>query len=114
MQPVRPRRTTTRSASWLCAVARLAPQRGVPRGALPKSGGQVMANNNIQKAGPHHIIRIRSKRGNGEIVLIRGGRQAYLWAGPTAGSPRMDVYTLSGEKTLRALAYAILGEVGNK
>jgi hypothetical protein len=50
--------------------------------------------------------------GNFEIHLSRGGpRRTYLWVGPSTDRVRR-ISTYSGEKFLRALAEAILREVG--
>lgn len=46
-----------------------------------------------------------------EISLVGGGKRSYLWVGPVKGEPGF-VYTFSGEKFLRALAKAIMKEVG--
>jgi hypothetical protein len=48
----------------------------------------------------------------GELLVVRGGRRAYLWIGnrPEESSPYC--VTFSGSLTLRKLAYAILAEVG--
>lgn len=45
-----------------------------------------------------------------DVHLVQGGRRAYLWIG-RRGVPQGTV-TLSGPKFLRALAKAILKEVG--
>jgi hypothetical protein len=50
-----------------------------------------------------HLLTIRSDRNDGELLLI-GGHRPYLWAG-NAGGP---VTLVSGNKTLRMLAKAIL------
>ena len=56
----------------------------------------------------HHRIAIRGDHG-GEVDVVKGGpRRAYLWS----GHPEGRVVTISGEKTLRKLALAILAEVG--
>jgi hypothetical protein len=57
-----------------------------------------------------HVLTINADTKPGdEIILIRGGRRAYLWIGGEDGR----VIHASGPKTLRALAEAILREVPN-
>ena len=51
----------------------------------------------------HHARRVRSDKGESEMLLVAGGKRAYLWT--SAG-------TYSGVVTLRTLAYDILREVG--
>lgn len=57
----------------------------------------------------HHTFRIISDHGD-DVILVGKGKQAYLWAG---AKPLCGCTTVSGQKTLRALAKAILKEVGN-
>ena len=63
----------------------------------------------------YHRLTVEGDRKTGELILVRGGRYAYLWVGdgrdenPT--NPRACV-TFCGSLTLRKLAYAILAEVG--
>ena len=60
-------------------------------------------------------IRLHSDKGGplGDIVLVPGGLRAYLWIGPSDEERRPGtVYTVSGAKALRALAKAVLKEVG--
>lgn len=45
-----------------------------------------------------------------EILLVRGGPDAYLWIG-NADTPMFCYATLSGESNLRKLAEAILWEL---
>jgi hypothetical protein len=62
----------------------------------------------VIKGEKHHRITIRGDHG-GEVDVVKGGkRRAYLWT----GHPEGKVVTVSGEKTLRKLALAILAEVG--
>lgn len=56
-----------------------------------------------------HRIRIRDDGDDGELLLVRGGQSAYLWAGPDKGGGYISI--ISGPATLRALARAILKEV---
>jgi len=59
----------------------------------------------------HHAIVLGSDIGDeGEMMLVKGGRMAYLWVGPERG--RDGIYTFSGAVALRKLAKAILEEVG--
>lgn len=65
----------------------------------------------VKKREPHHALDIKDDRGL-EVALIKGGpRRAYLWVG--CDHNRL-VSTISGAGTLRALAKAILREVGDK
>jgi len=65
----------------------------------------------IKSRDEQHRLTIRADQPRGEVLVVRGGkRRAYLWAGHPEGTP----ITISGEKTLRALALAILAEVGRK
>lgn len=55
----------------------------------------------------HHIITIRGDHGDSSFVLVGPPKRQYLSVHPADG----DVYTsLSGPKSLRALALAILGQ----
>jgi len=59
--------------------------------------------------------RYRATDGNDEVILVGGGRRAYLWVGendeaPPTSTPR-TTRTFSGAEGLRALARAILREV---
>lgn len=47
-----------------------------------------------------------------ELILVRGGKRAYLWTGDNVHSDPIRVYC--GPKTLRALAKAILKEIPAK
>ena len=62
----------------------------------------------VMKGDKHHRIAIRGDNGGEVDVVIGGKRRAYLWV----GHPEGKVVTVSGEKTLRKLALAILAEVG--
>jgi len=56
-----------------------------------------------------HRLAIRTDRDEGRVVLVRGGRLAYLWAGRKEGG---GCVTVSGRAVLRKLANEILAEVG--
>jgi hypothetical protein len=58
-----------------------------------------------------HLIRIISDHKDGEVLLVRGKKLAYLWVGKNPGAEPGCV-TIGGVKTLRKLARAILDEVG--
>lgn len=58
---------------------------------------------------PKHIA-FRRATDEREVVLVKGGRLAYIWLGQTIDG-RLHTATLTGEATLRALAHAILAEV---
>ena len=60
---------------------------------------------------PWHRVRVVGERG--EVVLVGSGVRSYLWVGLRTGDGRRFVESFSGEKTLRALAKAILAEVGD-
>lgn len=62
----------------------------------------------VKNKEPHHALTIKDDNGL-NVVLVRGGTRAYLWAD---GNHNRLVNTVSGVKTLRALAKAILKEVG--
>lgn len=63
----------------------------------------------VKNQEPHHALSIKDDHGL-DVTLIAGGkRRTYLWVG--CDHNRL-VATVSGEKTLRALARAILREVG--
>ena len=55
--------------------------------------------------------RRRAPIPRGELTVIKGGKRSYLWIGPERDD-RGNIYTFSGPATLRALAYAILEQVG--
>jgi len=55
--------------------------------------------------------RFRATERDGEVILVGGRRNAYLWIGPAEASSQKDVYTVSGPVGLRALARAILREI---
>lgn len=55
-----------------------------------------------------HVITLAGDMNRGELLLVKGGRNAYLWVGD-----RDVVITFSGPSTLRKLATAILNEVGD-
>jgi hypothetical protein len=57
-----------------------------------------------------HRIVIETDRKDGEVLLVRGGRRAYLWAGKTTVD-KSGCVTVSGTVTLRKLAKAILAEI---
>ena len=66
----------------------------------------------MSKLESHQAFRAR-QAGNGEVILVRGGKRAYLWfEGDLAETS--NVGSLSGAATLRRLARAILKEVGTK
>jgi hypothetical protein len=56
-----------------------------------------------------HRLAICADRDEGEVFLVRGGRLAYLWAGPKGGK----CVTVSCRAVLRKLANEILKEIGN-
>ena len=62
----------------------------------------------VKNKEPHHVLTIKDDNGL-EVVLVGHGRRTYLWAD---GNHNRLVNTVSGVKTLRALARAILNEVG--
>ena len=66
----------------------------------------VIRNRNVR-------IRVRTDRMStmpvGDIVLVPGGRRAYLWIGPANGNG--SVYTVSGVAALKAIARSILLEL---
>jgi hypothetical protein len=68
-----------------------------------------MANKVIPNKEKSHRITIKCDHRNGEIILVGGGRNAYLWI----GSEGTCATHLSGRATLRKLAKAILAEVGD-
>jgi hypothetical protein len=56
-----------------------------------------------------HRLTISADHGDGgQVLVVRGGGEAYLWAGRPTG----HVITVSGVTVLRKLARAILAEVG--
>jgi hypothetical protein len=53
-----------------------------------------------------HALRMRDDAGDGELLIVGKGRNAYLWVGKDrGGSP---VCTFSGKKALRRFAEKIL------
>ncbi len=52
-------------------------------------------------------ITLKGDGESGELILVKGKAQAYVWAGTRGGA----VATFSGVKSLRAFAKAILNEV---
>lgn len=62
-----------------------------------------------------HSLTVEGDRKRGELIIVRGGRNAYLWIGDARDEntdhPR-ECVTISGGATLRKLARAILAEVG--
>lgn len=60
----------------------------------------------IKNKEPHHLITIRGDRGNSTIVLVGPRIRQYLAMHP---SLEENFISISGPKTLRALALAILG-----
>ncbi len=63
----------------------------------------------VKNTHPHHVFTAH-ERGH-ELLLVGGGRNAYLWVGPRDGGIGGTIYTFVGQQTLRALARAILREV---
>lgn len=57
-----------------------------------------------------HRIVVETDRKDGEVLLVRGGKRAYLWAG-RSGPESFGCVTVSGTATLRKLAQAILAEI---
>lgn len=53
----------------------------------------------------HHVLRLVSDSGNEELILVSGGKRAYLWS-------RDGTY--SGQQSLRKFAKAILNEIPRK
>ncbi len=60
-----------------------------------------------------HQLQIRTDKGH-TLLLVKGGKRAYLWIGGNPARRRCEecFTVVSGPKTLRALAEAILDEVG--
>lgn len=60
----------------------------------------------------NHAVRFRGGPADRmrELVLIKGGKRAYVWASTDEGV----TLHFSGPKSLRALAKAILKEVGDE
>ncbi len=59
-----------------------------------------------------HRLAISGDR-DGEVFLVKGGKLAYLWAGPRQSDPEnFYCVTISGPKVLRRLAEEILKEIG--
>ncbi len=58
-----------------------------------------------------HEITVQDDNSNGRLVLVKGGKRAYLWSKSTTHADG-GVITVSGPKTLKKLAKAILKEVG--
>ena len=58
-------------------------------------------------------ITVHADANTGEAVLLKGP-SPYLWVGPQAGITNGNgaIYTISGTGTLRALANAILKQIG--
>lgn len=55
-----------------------------------------------------HVITLRGDQHKEDrLILVKGGTRAYLWC-----DAHMHANTVSGAAPLRALAYAILKEVG--
>jgi hypothetical protein len=66
----------------------------------------------------HHIFRMiqpgRKFWKEAQCVLIGPGTNTYLWVGPSDESDGSGIFTFSGPKTLRALAFAILDATGGR
>lgn len=56
-----------------------------------------------------HRIRVRNDDNDGELLLVKGGRRAYLWVGKDV--PENGNLVFSGKVALRRLAKEILREV---
>lgn len=69
----------------------------------------MMGSRVVKPKEKHHVFQIRSDHGD-DVILVGSGKRAYLWAG---AKPQHGCTTVSGPATLRALAKAILKEVGN-
>lgn len=68
------------------------------------SGRKVLKN-----AHPHHRITLRGdSHEDDRVILVKGGKRSYLWI-DQQGPRRV---TVSGRKSLIALAHAILDEMG--
>lgn len=59
----------------------------------------------------HHAVRLLSDGQRGELLVVRRGRHAYVWAGVIANGHLAGVVTFSGQQTLRKLARLILKNV---
>lgn len=56
---------------------------------------------------PHHSVRVRCDKKNGELLLVRDvGGSLYLWVGTDTDPKSVTTYT--GRATLRRMARAIL------
>ena len=76
----------------------------------PRGTGAPMAKKILANVKKWDRITIQGDQSDEDrIVLVAGGKRAYLWI---TGKDRC-VVTLSGPATLRALARAILDEVGD-
>lgn len=66
----------------------------------------------------HQLLRLSDDmESGGEIVLVRGGRKAYLHVNAAEYFGGIDFHrqaTFSGARALRRLAKAILAEVGDE
>jgi len=55
----------------------------------------------------NHRITITTDKYDGQVILVRGKKLAYLWIGPDGEKP----VHVSGAIVLRKLAHAILKEI---
>lgn len=59
----------------------------------------------------NHALAVAADDPKGELFIVRGGPRTYLWIGPKGHG---ECHTFSGPATLRAIANAILTELGKK
>lgn len=65
----------------------------------------------VNRYGQHRLQAKGDDKNRDYVIEVIGGGNPYLWIGSNSGSATM---TVSGKKTLRRLARAILDEVGDE